>query len=142
MKKSYLAILLFGFLLAVFAIILQFFEYRYYVGSLSTDIYTIVVATIFTVVGIWIGINTIKQKNTNGEPNREIDHLKIKKLKLTEREYVILKLISKGDSNQEIANQLFLALPTVKTHTSNLYSKLAVTSRTQAVHKAQSLNLI
>jgi len=47
-----------------------------------------------------------------------------------------------GLSNQEIADRLFLALPTIKTHTSNLYAKLDVRSRTQAVRKAQQLQII
>lgn len=142
MKKGYVSVFVFGVLLAALAITLQFFEYRYYVGSLDSGIYTSVVATIFTVVGIWIGAKLLSQKNANKESKPEIDHLKIKKFQLNEREYEILELIAKGFSNQEIANQLFLALPTIKTHTSNLYSKLDVQSRTQAIHKARSLNLI
>ncbi len=142
MKRTYISILLFGFFLAVLAVLLHFFEYRYFIGSLSTDVYTLVVAAIFTAVGIWIGINLLKQKKAPVRPPTEINHLKIKELKLNEREYQILQLISEGYSNQEIANQLFLALPTIKTHTSNLYSKLDVRSRTQAIRKAQSMNLI
>jgi len=51
---------------------------------------------------------------------------------LTEREYEILLLIAEGKSNQEIADQLFIALKTVKTHVSNILSKLDVSDRTQA----------
>ena len=52
---------------------------------------------------------------------------------LTEREHEILLLLAKGKSNQEIADDLFIALKTVKTHVSNLLSKLEVQDRTQAV---------
>ena len=52
---------------------------------------------------------------------------------LTEREYEILLLIAQGKSNQEIADELFIALKTVKTHVSNILSKLEVSDRTQAV---------
>jgi NarL family two-component system response regulator LiaR len=52
---------------------------------------------------------------------------------LTEREYEILLLLSKGKTNQEIADELFIALKTVKTHVSNIFSKLDVQDRTQAV---------
>ena len=52
---------------------------------------------------------------------------------LTERELEVLLLMAKGKSNQEIADELFIALKTVKTHVSNILSKLDVQDRTQAV---------
>ncbi|ENQ3077689.1 response regulator [Bacillus sp. WLY-B-L8] len=52
---------------------------------------------------------------------------------LTEREFEILLLIAEGKSNQEIADELFIALKTVKTHVSNILNKLHVSDRTQAV---------
>ncbi len=52
---------------------------------------------------------------------------------LTGREMEILLLIAEGKSNQEIADELFIALKTVKTHVSNILSKLQVQDRTQAV---------
>jgi NarL family two-component system response regulator LiaR len=52
---------------------------------------------------------------------------------LTERELEILLLMAEGKSNQEIADELFIALKTVKTHVSNILSKLNVSDRTQAV---------
>jgi NarL family two-component system response regulator LiaR len=51
---------------------------------------------------------------------------------LTNREKEILLLISEGKSNQEIADELFITLKTVKTHVSNILSKLDVDDRTQA----------
>ncbi|MGX6961499.1 response regulator [Vagococcus xieshaowenii] len=51
---------------------------------------------------------------------------------LTNRESEILLLISEGKSNQEIADELFITLKTVKTHVSNILSKLEVEDRTQA----------
>lgn len=51
---------------------------------------------------------------------------------LTNREHEILLLIAKGRSNQEIADELFITLKTVKTHVSNILSKLEVEDRTQA----------
>lgn len=52
---------------------------------------------------------------------------------LTEREKEILLLMAKGKSNQEIADELFIALKTVKVHVSNILGKLEVNDRTQAV---------
>jgi NarL family two-component system response regulator LiaR len=61
---------------------------------------------------------------------------------LTERELEILLLLAKGKTNQEIADELFIALKTVKTHVSNLLSKLEVQDRTQAVIYAFKNDLV
>ncbi|WP_432353898.1 response regulator [Sporosarcina sp. A2] len=52
---------------------------------------------------------------------------------LTQRELEMLLLLAQGKSNQEIADELFISLKTVKTHVSNVLSKLEVQDRTQAV---------
>lgn len=61
---------------------------------------------------------------------------------LTEREHEILLLMAKGHSNQNIADELFIALKTVKTHVSNILSKLDVQDRTQAVVYAFQQGLV
>jgi LuxR family maltose regulon positive regulatory protein len=61
---------------------------------------------------------------------------------LTEREREVLQLVAEGLSNREIAQRLFLALSTVKVHTYNIYGKLGVHSRTQAVAKARALGIL
>ena len=63
-------------------------------------------------------------------------------ISLSARELEVLKLIADGKSNQEIAAQLYLALNTVKRHVYNIYLKLEVTKRTQAISKARKLGLI
>lgn len=61
---------------------------------------------------------------------------------LTKREQEVLLLISEGKSNQEIADQLFITLKTVKTHVSNILAKLEVEDRTQAAIYAFKHHLI
>jgi LuxR family maltose regulon positive regulatory protein len=61
---------------------------------------------------------------------------------LSEREGEVLQLIAEGLSNREIAQKLFLSMSTVKVHTYNIYSKLGVHSRTQAVAKARTLGIL
>jgi LuxR family maltose regulon positive regulatory protein len=61
---------------------------------------------------------------------------------LTPRELEILRLICKGYSNPEIASELVVTLNTIKKHTSNLYSKLGVNSRTQAIARSHDLDIV
>lgn len=62
--------------------------------------------------------------------------------RLSEREGEVLHLIDQGLSNQEIAEQFVVALSTVKWHVNNLFGKLGVRSRTQALLRARELNLL
>jgi LuxR family maltose regulon positive regulatory protein len=61
---------------------------------------------------------------------------------LSEREIEVLQLIAEGLTNQEVANRLYLSLHTIKVHARNIYSKLDVKNRTQAVAKARTLGII
>ena len=61
---------------------------------------------------------------------------------LSERELEVLRLIAAGKSNAAIADTLYISLSTVKTHINNLYSKLGVESRTQALVRAKEINLM
>lgn len=61
---------------------------------------------------------------------------------LTERELDVLRLIAEGFSNQAIADSLFISLNTVLYHNKNIYSKLGVKRRTQAVQRARKLNML
>lgn len=61
---------------------------------------------------------------------------------LTEREFEILTLMEQGYSNQDIADKLFITIYTVKKHSGNIFGKLGVNTRTQAIAKARALNLI
>jgi LuxR family maltose regulon positive regulatory protein len=61
---------------------------------------------------------------------------------LSERELEVLRLIAGGFNNREIADRLFVGVNTIKTHINNIYHKLDVKSRTQAVARARDLNLL
>jgi ATP/maltotriose-dependent transcriptional regulator MalT len=63
-------------------------------------------------------------------------------LELSKRELEVLTLMAEGFSNQEIAERLFVSLSTVKTHNQNLFVKLDVKRRTQAIEKGKRLSLI
>ena len=61
---------------------------------------------------------------------------------LSARECEILQLIAQGLSNRQVAQQLFISPGTVKKHTANIYGKLGVHSRTQAVARARTLGIL
>jgi LuxR family maltose regulon positive regulatory protein len=61
---------------------------------------------------------------------------------LSERELEVLALIAQGRTNQEIGDRLYLSLNTVKVHTRNIYSKMGVNNRTQAVAQARTIGLL
>ena len=61
---------------------------------------------------------------------------------LSPREFEVLVKIAEGHSYQEIADQLHVSLSTVKTHSANLFSKMDVQRRTQAVMLAQQKGLL
>jgi len=61
---------------------------------------------------------------------------------LSERELEVLQHVARGLSNQEIADKLFLSAGTVKRHMSNIYQKLDVHSRTQALERARGLKVL
>jgi LuxR family maltose regulon positive regulatory protein len=60
---------------------------------------------------------------------------------LSERELEVLRLLKTELSGPEIADQLMIALSTMRTHTQNIYSKLGVSNRRAAVRRAEKLNL-
>jgi LuxR family transcriptional regulator, maltose regulon positive regulatory protein len=61
---------------------------------------------------------------------------------LSARESEVLQLIAEGLTNQDVAARLYLSLHTVKVHARNIYAKLGVTSRTQAVAKGKALGIL
>ncbi|NMB90004.1 MAG: hypothetical protein GYA17_16730 [Chloroflexi bacterium] len=61
---------------------------------------------------------------------------------LSERELEVLRLMAAGASNQEIARRLFISLPTVKYHNTNIFGKLGVSNRVQAINRARAMGLL
>jgi LuxR family maltose regulon positive regulatory protein len=61
---------------------------------------------------------------------------------LSQRELEVLQLIAQGLSNREISERLFLAVITVKGHNRNIFRKLQVRRRTEAIARARELGLL
>lgn len=75
-------------------------------------------------------------------PEFILNEQELQKLGISKREHEVLELMSTGLTNQEIADKLFVSLNTIKTHSSNLFLKLEVSRRTQAIQKGKQLRLI
>ncbi|MEM9052254.1 MAG: response regulator transcription factor [Bacteroidota bacterium] len=139
MKKQ---VLLYGASLAVLILILKWVEYNYLIRSFTEEAYVGALAIIFTGFGIWAGVKWMHKGNqeviVNTKPSEEVQ----KELEISNRELEVLMGMEEGLSNRQIAEKLFLSESTIKTHAANLFTKLNVSRRTQAVQQARKLGLI
>lgn len=142
MKRT---IVLYGVVMCLLIFLLKFLEYRLWIRELSSAHYVGIVAILFAVLGIWIGLR-LGGKEMGIAPvpvMKGPDVNEILRTKgISQREFEVLQLMAKGCSNQEIADKLFISLNTVKTHTSNLFQKLDVRRRTQAIEYAKRDGLL
>jgi DNA-binding CsgD family transcriptional regulator len=137
MKKT---IVLYSLAIAAAAFALQWVQYLYTVRVFSTEIYIGFIALGFTMLGIWVG-HRLAGGSGVAKPF-EKNHQAIAYLGISEREVEVLELLAEGHSNKEIGEHLFVSPNTIKTHLANLYGKLEVSRRTQAVQKARALAMI
>jgi len=144
-------IILYGSVLAALVFFLKWLQWKFLIADHAIDIYIGLVALFFTGLGIWISSvvtapksTVVIEKEVTVPPSALFvpDGKAVDSLQLNNREYEVLQLLAKGHSNQEIADSLYLSLSTIKTHVSNLYAKMGVKRRTQAVEKAKRLNII
>ncbi|HBU78722.1 MAG TPA: helix-turn-helix transcriptional regulator [Muricauda sp.] len=134
MKKT---VFVFSALIVALLLLFKLSEYTYLSGNISIEIAIGTVAIVFFIVGIYINKKSLKKEKIDF-----IDHQKIEELGISKREYEVLVQISKGFSNKEIADVLFLSESTIKTHVSNLLVKLDSKRRTQAIQKAKDLHIL
>lgn len=133
------AIVLYSLAVGLSAFVLHWLEYKYRVRMFSTEIYIVLIAMLFTVLGIWVGR---RLTSTSRPASFERNEQALNYLGISDREFEVLELLAEGLSNKEIATRLFVSPNTVKTHVARLYEKLDVSRRTQAVGKARELRMI
>ena len=75
-------------------------------------------------------------------PDFILNEDEVRRLNLSKRELEVLQLMADGLSNQEIASKLFVSLNTIKTHSAQIFEKMEVKRRTQAVDMAKRLCII
>ncbi|MEC7754852.1 MULTISPECIES: response regulator transcription factor [unclassified Roseivirga] len=135
-------ILRFGLIIAALLILFQLSKMSLLIPDMSSDLILGLVGAAFIGLGIYLGLKFRKVEIVEVGPVIEIDEQQIEALGLTEREMEVLRLIASGLSNVEIGEKLFVSENTVKTHVSNLFVKLDVKRRTQAVTRAKELRII
>ena len=146
------ATIVYSISLAFLLFLLKWLELRFIIFDHSFEIYIGFIAVIFTALGIWLALKLSKPKIETVVVEKEVyvtrnenfvlDTSLVSQLELSKRELEILGLLAQGHSNQEIAAKLFVSLSTVKTHIQNLFEKLDVKRRMQAVEKGKRLSLI
>ena len=150
--KDFQHIILYGLILAILVFALKWLQWKFVLVDNAIDIYIGAIALFFTILGIWVASHIMKPKVETLIVEKEIvvqqpetfalNTTALQKLNLNSREYEVLQLLAKGHSNADIAADLFLSVSTIKTHVSNLYFKMDVKSRTQAITKAKQLKII
>jgi len=149
-RKATIPILRNSICLAFLLFLLKWLELRFIIFDYSFEIYIGFIAVIFTTLGIALKLSKPKIETVVVEKevyitrneNFVLNTSLIAQLELSKRELEILSLMAQGHSNDEIAKKIFVSLSTVKTHNQNLFVKLDVKRRTQAIEKAKRLNLI
>ncbi|HLX66700.1 MAG TPA: LuxR C-terminal-related transcriptional regulator [Puia sp.] len=146
---KYKHIFLYGAALALLLLLLNWLEWKFIVLDRAIELYSGALAIVFTGLGIWLAIKLARPKWKTVIVEKEvyvrpgsINEKELARLGLSARELEVLRLMADGLSNQEIATRLFVSLNTVKTHSANIFEKLDVRRRTQAVDKAKKLNII
>ncbi len=145
--------LIYGAALAAILLFLKWLEWRLLILDHSMEFYIGAIALTFTALGIWLARKLFRPEKetlvveklvhiTPPRPGEAPDDAVLQRHGLSKREWEVLSLLSEGLSNQEIADKLFVSLNTVKTHVSNLYLKLDVKRRTQAVETAKKWGLL
>lgn len=137
MKKTILA---FGLLIAALLILFRLGQYNTFEGNLSTEILVSVIAIVFFFVGLYFRKKNLV--NQQVADSHIVDHKKLKELNISPREHEVLIELVNGLSNKEIADKLFVSESTVKTHISNIYAKLEVSRRSQAILRSKELRLV
>ena len=143
-------IIIYGISLALLLLLLKWLEWHLIIIDHAFEIYAGAIAVVFTGLGIWLAIKLIKPKVKTVVIEKQVfasaafvlNETELNRLRLSTRELEVLQLIADGLSNQQIAERLFVSLNTIKTHTSNLFLKMEVERRTQAIEMAKRLGLI
>ncbi len=132
--------LIFGGLSIAILLLFQLSKFSLTNGPDSGDIFIIISGLLFIAIGFLI--NRFFNQGSKKEMRLVPDQQQLNKTQLSKQEYKVLSLMSDGLSNIEIAERLFIAESTVKTHVSRILGKLNAKRRTEAVKIGRDLQII
>lgn len=137
-------VLRYGLMLAGAVLLVELLEYYFVIKIIPLPVYILIIAVLFTGLGIWLGNKLTSPVNASGKEEQTFNRNEkaIASLGISKREMEVLQQLAQGRSNQEIADHLYISVNTVKTHLASLYQKLQVSRRSLAVKKARRLKLI
>jgi DNA-binding CsgD family transcriptional regulator len=132
----------FGLLITALLILFRIANIYHLYNSLTDDVWIAVFSIIFLVIGIVLSRKLfVRTLVINHQKPAVINHDRLLKSGISKREAEILLLIHEGLSNHQIADKLFVSENTVKKHISNIFQKLQVDRRTEAIKKALELSV-
>ncbi|RXF72198.1 response regulator transcription factor [Arcticibacter tournemirensis] len=145
-------VIIYGFSLASLLFLMKWLEWQFVIVDHALELYIGAIAIVFTGLGMWVALKLTGQKKRTHITEKEIykpalapfviNEEELAKLGLSKRELEVLVLMSRGLSNRQIAESLFVSVNTIKTHSLRLFEKLEAERRTQAVDKAKKLGII
>lgn len=127
---------------AALIFLIRHFELFFLSGRISTTVYVSFIGLLFLGVGVYLGLLLRKDQQKPKLHSPTPTATTVANDLLTPRETEVLQCIAEGLSNKEIADRLFVSENTVKKHLNNLYSKLAVNRRVQAISKAREIGIL
>lgn len=137
----------FGLIILALLILFRLAQFSFFHIANSTEIWIGIFSIAFFTIGIFLSRRLFRPKPQVIEKeiivnNFTLDEKQLEKSGISKRELEILQLINDGLSNQQIAEKLFVSENTVKKHVSNLFLKLDVERRTEAVKKAKEMRIL
>lgn len=132
-------ILVYGALLAAGTFGLRWLEFQFLMRSHAFETYGALIAVAFLGLGVWAGKRLFRAAPP--QPFSPNDQAR-ESLRISDREFEVLTLLADGQSNKQIANRLAVSPNTIKTHVANLFAKLDVARRTEAIARARELGMI
>ncbi|MEQ8926097.1 MAG: response regulator transcription factor [Fulvivirga sp.] len=134
-------IIKFGLLATLLMVLIELSNYSVFTANHYRE-FLIVLSALALVIFGYLLKNQVNTRSSLLKRKQLPDDEKLALLQMSKREFEVLAKIAEGKSNSEIADLLFVSENTIKTHVSNIFSKLNVKRRTEAIKQAKEYGLL